>query len=91
MENPMHMIYCQQCKNRKLDLSSGMLCSLTNKKPDFKDDCNYFISDPEDKTELKKELKTPNSSIIDLSLKSIISFFIFLIALYRLVRLFFQD
>ena len=85
----MHMIYCQQCKNRKLDLSSGMLCSLTNKKPDFKDDCNYFISDPEDKTEINKEIKTSNAPKNYFSFKNIFSFIIFLFALFKLGRFFY--
>ena len=37
--------WCKQCTNYKLDLSRGIICKLTQKKPDFIEDCNDFRSD----------------------------------------------
>lgn len=36
---------CQQCRLRSFDPASGLLCSLTNKKPDFMMRCEYFQID----------------------------------------------
>ncbi|WGH74709.1 hypothetical protein P8625_11525 [Tenacibaculum tangerinum] len=85
MNNPEQMIYCEQCKNRKLDIATNIvLCSLTNQKPNFEHDCDKFIANPENKTELKKENKVPKNYSRD-----IIAVIIFFVALYRLIRLFF--
>ena len=34
--------YCKACKNRKLDLSTGMLCGITDKAPDFVVTCENY-------------------------------------------------
>jgi len=36
---------CQQCKNRKMDFTRGLLCGLTNEFADFDGDCKDFIKD----------------------------------------------
>jgi hypothetical protein len=38
---------CKLCENRKQDYEHGMICSLTNKIADFKDNCPSFVSDNE--------------------------------------------
>ena len=34
--------YCKLCENSKFDKSKGILCALSNKKPDFKSTCENF-------------------------------------------------
>tara|TARA_R110001592_G_scaffold125325_2_gene335223 strand:- start:3561 stop:3986 length:426 start_codon:yes stop_codon:yes gene_type:complete len=49
--------YCVICKNRKIDRGTGLICSLSNKKPDFIDECKDFILDEkEDQRRLILEL-----------------------------------
>ncbi len=48
---------CKKCKKKKLDLKQGILCGLTNEKPNFEKSCPNFDND-----EAIKELK-------DISLK----------------------
>lgn len=31
--------HCDLCKNKRMELKNGLVCSLTNKKPDFKINC----------------------------------------------------
>lgn len=50
------LTYCAICQNRKIDLKTGLLCSLTNKKPEFEDTCDKFIKD-EKEAERKLKLK----------------------------------
>lgn len=37
--------FCSRCKNHEFFLKEGVLCKLTNAKPDFVDECNNFILD----------------------------------------------
>ncbi|MBN2611219.1 MAG: DUF4328 domain-containing protein [Bacteroidales bacterium] len=36
---------CKKCKKRGFDLKQGIVCSLTNEKPNFEGDCPYFEND----------------------------------------------
>ena len=36
------LVYCSVCSNKTFDKSKGILCGLTNKKPDFIDECTSF-------------------------------------------------
>lgn len=44
--------FCKDCVNRKNDLQIGIVCGLTNKKPNFKNNCKDFKEDVE---RVKKE------------------------------------
>ena len=37
--------YCRVCLNRNMDYDQGLLCSLTNEKPAFKNTCPSFKLD----------------------------------------------
>ena len=37
--------FCTICTNRKVDFSTGLVCGLTDKKPDFEDSCPSFSKD----------------------------------------------
>ena len=55
-----HLEYCKVCKNQKFDLSQGIICGLTNKKPDFELKCESYIEDSnlknkEDATKVERE------------------------------------
>ncbi|WP_394751172.1 hypothetical protein [Spongiimicrobium salis] len=39
---------CKQCENRKFDSAVGIICSLTQRKPDFEDRCKTFVVDPKE-------------------------------------------
>lgn len=39
------MKICARCKNRKFELRRGLVCSLTDQKPQFDDKCDSFIVD----------------------------------------------
>ena len=34
--------FCKICTKQKFDLQQGIICSLTNKKADFEDKCDWF-------------------------------------------------
>ncbi len=40
-----HLEFCKICTQRKLDLKTGLLCSLTGKIADFEDSCIHFHKD----------------------------------------------
>lgn len=46
--------YCKICTNRKTDVSTGIVCGLTNEKPTFEDECADFKAD-EDQIQYYKE------------------------------------
>ena len=48
--------FCKICTNRKVDLKIGLICNLTNEKPAFENDCDFFIKD-EKEAERKLKLK----------------------------------
>lgn len=35
--------FCKKCEKKKLDLSVGVICSLTNEKPNFGESCKDFV------------------------------------------------
>lgn len=39
------LAFCKKCTNRKMDLQQGIICNLTARKPDFKDECPSFNLD----------------------------------------------
>ena len=45
MELNQQLAFCKQCQKRKFDPNTGIVCSLTLRKPDFQDQCNDFEID----------------------------------------------
>lgn len=45
MDTMQRLAYCKQCEKRKFDASIGIVCSLTNRKPDFDAKCADFVMD----------------------------------------------
>jgi Na+-transporting methylmalonyl-CoA/oxaloacetate decarboxylase gamma subunit len=37
--------FCRICQNRHVDFKTGLVCSLTNEKPEFEENCNHFLKD----------------------------------------------
>jgi hypothetical protein len=37
--------FCTICENRKVDFKTGLVCNLTNLKPEFEDTCEFFKKD----------------------------------------------
>ncbi|AUC15790.1 hypothetical protein BTO06_11800 [Tenacibaculum sp. SZ-18] len=37
--------FCKICKNRYVDFKTGLVCSLTNDKPQFENSCGEFVKD----------------------------------------------
>ncbi|MEP3210837.1 MAG: hypothetical protein ABJN95_16665 [Maribacter sp.] len=50
------LVFCTICQNRKIDFEKGLLCALTNEKPDFEDSCELFLKD-EKEADRKLNLK----------------------------------
>ncbi len=50
------LVFCKICANRKIEFETGLVCSLTNQKPEFEDECEDFIID-EKEAERKLNLK----------------------------------
>ncbi|MFY0603108.1 MAG: hypothetical protein JXQ93_04105 [Flavobacteriaceae bacterium] len=49
------LTFCKKCTNRKMDLQQGILCNLTSRKPDFKDECPSFNLDEHVKETISEE------------------------------------
>jgi predicted DNA-binding protein (UPF0251 family) len=48
MSTQANLTYCRACQNRKFDPQQGLVCNLTQKKPEFVDTCPSFaIDEPE--------------------------------------------
>lgn len=50
--------YCKICENQKFDLNQGIICGLTNKRADFKEECPSFVEDSLLKIELSNQYAT---------------------------------
>lgn len=48
MELAQRLATCKQCEKRKFNPNTGLVCSLTLRKPDFVKDCSDFIMDPKE-------------------------------------------
>ena len=50
------LAYCKTCQNRKFDMNTGIVCGLTDQKPQFEDKCaDYNIDEAEVKLQLEKQ------------------------------------
>lgn len=52
---------CKQCEKREFNPNSGVVCSLTLRKPEFESSCGDFLIDP--KVEAKIRAKTYASEV----------------------------
>ncbi len=52
MELKQQLNFCKRCENRKFDPNTGIVCSLTLRKPDFVDNCKSFLQDPKEMQKL---------------------------------------
>jgi hypothetical protein len=48
--------FCTICENRKVDFKTGLACNLTNEKPNFENNCEFFKKD-EKEAERKLKMK----------------------------------
>ena len=69
MDLKTRLLSCKQCENRKFDSAVGIVCALTQRKPDFEDSCKTFVVDPKEaqkaaaKQYVAEEEKSSNISI----------------------------
>ncbi|MDT7832334.1 hypothetical protein RQM59_08080 [Flavobacteriaceae bacterium S356] len=49
------LAFCKKCTNRKMDFQQGILCNLTDRKPDFTDECPNFNLDEHVKEVVSEE------------------------------------
>lgn len=45
MDRAKQLAYCSKCTNQKFDPKQGIICSLTNQKADFENECEHFEID----------------------------------------------
>lgn len=45
MDRQKQLEYCKKCTKQKFDRNQGIICSLTDQKADFEDECEYFEID----------------------------------------------
>ncbi len=48
MELKQQLVFCKQCENKKFDPNTGIVCALTQRKPDFLENCKDFIINPKE-------------------------------------------
>ncbi|ADV49608.1 hypothetical protein I2486_11635 [Cellulophaga sp. E16_2] len=52
MDLPQRLAFCKKCEKRTFDPNLGIVCSLTQRKPDFISNCNDFIIDPKEASKI---------------------------------------
>ncbi|MFY0603004.1 MAG: hypothetical protein JXQ93_03575 [Flavobacteriaceae bacterium] len=83
--------FCKKCENKTLDLKVGVICSLTNAKPNFGDSCKDFTVDSVEvqKMVAREILTNEAAEAIKMPVWQIVlSVIIALVALVRLVMAF---
>lgn len=45
MTREQHLLFCRVCKRQQMDISQGLVCSLTGMKADFEEQCNFYDED----------------------------------------------
>jgi len=64
MDRTKQLEYCKKCTKQKFDPRLGIICSLTNQKADFEDECEHFeIDKAKIVTETEKQKTEKNSKI----------------------------
>lgn len=64
------LAFCKKCTNRKMDVTQGMICSLTGKVADFSGECPSFNLDATIKTEPSSEGEFSHSMPMEESMMS---------------------
>ena len=65
LTNYQRLNICKKCSNRKLDMEKGVLCGLTNLKPQIENTCDNYIFDKEKQPNKDKYKKEDISQILD--------------------------
>lgn len=70
MDLKTRLISCKQCENRKFDSAVGIVCALTQRKPNFENTCKTFVVDEKEAQKMaakqyvaQEENKSGNISI----------------------------
>ena len=85
--------FCKKCQKSKFG-DSGIICSLTERKPDFINKCNDFVIDPKEaqktlaKAKYSGNYEDTNS---ESSSKSIWGIIAVVIAIIKIILLFMRD
>ena len=72
---------CKKCKRRKFDLKQGIICGLTNEKPNFVDKCPEFEKDDSVKEYKGLDLKPNNQRA------KILILFIWIVLVFEIISL----
>ena len=85
--------YCKRCKNRKMDLKQGLICSLTGQKADFYKECPDFIFDEEEHYNIKKKEKQViiKRDERDINISTYIIFFLAALFIFISILLIFNE
>ena len=54
---------CAICKNRKIDLKKGLVCSLTDEHASFEGECNNYIHDQKEELKIQEKAVELEKSI----------------------------
>jgi hypothetical protein len=55
--------FCTICENRKVNFKTGLVCNLTNEKPSFENNCEFFKKDEKEAgRKLKMKLDAAGNS-----------------------------
>jgi len=92
MELKQKLIFCKQCQHKKLDTQVGIVCGLTNNKPDFEETCPSYLNDPKETRRMVKKAeklyKTTGSTSSGASTGSVWRTIIFILIIIKLIMRF---
>lgn len=89
--------FCKKCKKRTFNSSIGIVCSITNAKPNFTSSCkDYIIDSRHVEKELSRQSSNSRDYLVDInedskptpSWKIALSIILFIIAIIRLIATF---
>ncbi|MFI8603062.1 hypothetical protein ACIGCP_01290 [Cellulophaga baltica] len=52
MDLTQRLAFCKKCEKRTFDPNTGIVCSLSQRKPDFISNCKDFIIDPKEASKI---------------------------------------
>ncbi|MFA0961553.1 RDD family protein [Roseivirga sp. BDSF3-8] len=61
MNQEYRLSYCKVCQNKKFNPETGLVCGLTNEKPDFMESCDHYLSS---ETEQRSILSSSVSGLV---------------------------
>ncbi len=88
MNHEERVSYCKVCIHRKMDFQQGLLCSLTNEKPNFDKFCSDFkrdIASEKRQKERKEESKWANGSNSKVTFKTVLYAILLIFVVIRLL------